>query len=366
MTRYVFGGGGDTALVNQSGQIMANTSANVYSARTGGVQVTDILTMAGAPLAGTVTSDAYGQIIFQGPDAYVATLWLDFGGGQPRWAVRPTNIDITASKKIQDDVLLNANPVFTGAPTISNYTNALHNHDNVANAGDIKEVRITNDAISDVPLNVDAMTGTTAALQTWSVNSVQKASLTKDGYLAANGLAAGNSGVNTNTADLYRGTDSGFTSRIASYKTAAGTELSYIDANGSFIQPGTWATYTPAWTASGSAPNIGNGTLTGRWTQVGKTVFAKIHLIAGSTTTWGSGDFRFGLPVNAGGSFDPRGGGTAWLFDNGNAFYVAVAYVEATWTRLFTHNTAFAVNATTPFTWGNTDVIEAFVTYEAA
>lgn len=72
-------------------------------------------------------------------------------------------------------------------------------------------------------------------------------------------------------------------------------------AVGSQDWTGEWLDFNPNWnTEAGTDPNIGNGTLTARYIQVGKTVHFQITLIAGSTTTFGdstSGYWRFNLPV---------------------------------------------------------------------
>ena len=60
-----------------------------------------------------------------------------------------------------------------------------------------------------------------------------------------------------------------------------------------------WTSFTPTWTTSGSEPSIGNGTLIGYYTLIGKTCFFKIWLLAGSSTNGGSGAFTFSLPVAA-------------------------------------------------------------------
>jgi hypothetical protein len=69
---------------------------------------------------------------------------------------------------------------------------------------------------------------------------------------------------------------------------------------------GAWSTYTPSWTSSGTAPNIGNGTIIGRYMKIGRTVICHINLVMGSTTTYGSGTYNFSLPstsANAGASY---------------------------------------------------------------
>lgn len=93
MARNIYGASGAAQVVSLTGTPTL-AAATVKSARTGGVTVTDILNMAGANIAGIVTPDSRGQVIFQGPDNSTATYWLDFGDGGPRWAVSPT--DFTA------------------------------------------------------------------------------------------------------------------------------------------------------------------------------------------------------------------------------------------------------------------------------
>jgi hypothetical protein len=58
-----------------------------------------------------------------------------------------------------------------------------------------------------------------------------------------------------------------------------------------------WVTYVPAWTATTTNPDIGNGTISGRFRRLGSTVHVQIYVQTGSTTTYGSGTYRFSLPV---------------------------------------------------------------------
>lgn len=58
--------------------------------------------------------------------------------------------------------------------------------------------------------------------------------------------------------------------------------------------------YTPTWTniGGGSAPVLGNGTLTGRYTKIDKLVIFETVLKIGSTTAIGTGGFwALGLPL---------------------------------------------------------------------
>jgi hypothetical protein len=63
--------------------------------------------------------------------------------------------------------------------------------------------------------------------------------------------------------------------------------------------PGAWVDYTPTWTSSGSSPSLGNGTLVGKYSKIGRQVTIHINLIPGSTTTYGSGNYSWALPFTA-------------------------------------------------------------------
>jgi hypothetical protein len=98
MARYLFGGGGDGDIIRSTGLPFINATANVWSARTGGSQITDLQTVSGASIT-AVTSDSNGQIVFFGPDNYIGVLWIDFGSGV-RWALSPKAVDLAASRAI--------------------------------------------------------------------------------------------------------------------------------------------------------------------------------------------------------------------------------------------------------------------------
>ncbi|MFI6440472.1 hypothetical protein [Streptomyces sp. NPDC050759] len=87
-------------------------------------------------------------------------------------------------------------------------------------------------------------------------------------------------------------------SGMVAWLTTPGT-LSYYTGS-AWIAMGAWNTYTPTWTAATTAPAIGNGTLTGKYAVVGKVCHFTALVAFGSTTTFGSGAYSFGLPVTAG------------------------------------------------------------------
>lgn len=135
--------------------------------------------------------------------------------------------------------------------------------------------------------------------------------------------------------------------------------------------PGAWTSYTPTWTAATTNPAIGNGTLVGKYMQLNKVVTAEITVIMGSTTTYGSGTFRFGLPVTAA---TPLWGyahtGSARLYDSSvSTIYVAAIGFFAsstTYVSGWAHAATSAMSSTSPFTWASGDEITIQVTYEAA
>lgn len=58
-----------------------------------------------------------------------------------------------------------------------------------------------------------------------------------------------------------------------------------------------WSTYTPTWTAATVNPAIGDGTITGHYLRVGKTILFEVVITMGSTTTYGTGQWAVSLPV---------------------------------------------------------------------
>ncbi|MEU0393803.1 hypothetical protein ABZ208_13670 [Streptomyces sp. NPDC006208] len=132
-----------------------------------------------------------------------------------------------------------------------------------------------------------------------------------------------------------------------------------------------WTSYTPTWTSAGTAPALGNGTLVGRYMKIGRTVIYQINLIAGSTTTFGTGGYSFELPAtsaNVGASFI----GNAHLL-SGSTRYVGqnVISPNVTTTSPFyptnsTTTTTSQLTATVPFTLVSGASVRITGVYEAA
>ncbi len=132
-----------------------------------------------------------------------------------------------------------------------------------------------------------------------------------------------------------------------------------------------WTAYTPAWTSSGTAPAIGNGSIAGRYKRVGKLCTVAFKALFGSTTTYGTGAYSFSLPVAALSTSSIDRAGSAYLRDMSGAgagHYMGLALVPAGQSviNLVDPIAHAQVTNTVPFTWANTDFIEASVTYETA
>ena len=134
-------------------------------------------------------------------------------------------------------------------------------------------------------------------------------------------------------------------------------------------------TFTPTWTSSGTAPALGNGTLSGRYFRLQKLVFVQTLLIAGSTTTYGTGTYRFALPVTARAGlygFMSQGVGRVWDFSTSTAYDVhasfeggATTYINAYYSARGVTVSTF-VGATAPITFAANDEIQLTFWYEAA
>ena len=116
--------------------------------------------------------------------------------------------------------------------------------------------------------------------------------------------------------------------------------------------------YTPALTGV----TLGNGTLVGKYTQVGKHVEFSISLTFGSTTVLTAG-VAFGLPVTA---KDANWSGVAYLHDSSTTTARQPGCLNPSTTVVQVYGFNGQVDATHPITWATSDVIKISGTYEAA
>lgn len=158
-----------------------------------------------------------------------------------------------------------------------------------------------------------------------------------------------------------------FRSDLKSYQTYDGfTWLS--------ITQGVWNTYTPTWTATAN-PAIGNGTLEGKYALVGKLCTVRIGMVAGSTTTFGTGEWKFALPFAAAAAGNANFG---WV-GSASGVRTGVAYNPGTCRILSGASIAQIISSTAadgstnaqwspsvPFTWASTNILSLTIAYEIA
>lgn len=122
-----------------------------------------------------------------------------------------------------------------------------------------------------------------------------------------------------------------------------------------------WTSYTPTWTASVN-PAIGNGTLTGAYLIMGKTLFFRIYMLAGTTTTFGTGEWSFGLPTGVGvvAKTGVRQSFAVSAADIGTAWRGGHGYVDsaATAVQIQGPDGGSRWGSAVPHTWANTDYLE--------
>lgn len=142
-----------------------------------------------------------------------------------------------------------------------------------------------------------------------------------------------------------------------------------MDHGTSSIAPG-FQSFTPTWSAP-TPPALVNGTMTGRYMQIGKLIIYQMDLVMGSSTTYGSGAFTWTLPVTA------RTGsvyqGAAYILISGTSFNSGtVANVNAGATSTTTCSIAVSiaqgnyVSSSLPGTMAVSCEIHFTLIYEAA
>jgi len=116
--------------------------------------------------------------------------------------------------------------------------------------------------------------------------------------------------------------------------------------------------YTPVFSASTTNPTIGNGTLVGEYKVISKdTIHLAITMLWGSTSTGGSGEWRFGLPQGLTGLFakQPIAG---VVLDNGTDWKLIVAVLDYGSPNIFAVAEATStVSSNVPMVWAVGDSI---------
>jgi hypothetical protein len=146
---------------------------------------------------------------------------------------------------------------------------------------------------------------------------------------------------------------------------AAMVKWLYFNAAWADVTVGAWTAYTPTWTAATTNPVLGNGTLTGFYQRVGKTVHFWIKLSVGSTTTFGTGAYAFSLPPVA--NIDEQACAAVLRDSSVPTNYGMVGWVQSSTSILNVSTSAGGLfSATVPVTLANSDRFSMSGTYEAA
>lgn len=138
------------------------------------------------------------------------------------------------------------------------------------------------------------------------------------------------------------------------------------------FMPSAWTSYTPTWTAATTNPAIGNGSITGQYIQLGPVVWYRGKILMGSTTTYGSGEWRISVPVSADVSITNMAIGPVWLRDStGPGDYASVAISANTDYLVIrpgaaTFGGSNIVDGTHPFGFGSGDWVTWTVFYPEA
>lgn len=119
-----------------------------------------------------------------------------------------------------------------------------------------------------------------------------------------------------------------------------------------------WTSFTPAMTFSGGGSlTIGNGSITGAYLKVGKTLKLRIRLSVGSTTSFGTGIFRFTLPDSSTSAASEAI--AAWGYDSSaDDFYPMAGVIDASATYIYLGSQGVGgVTSAIPVTWANGDAL---------
>lgn len=117
-----------------------------------------------------------------------------------------------------------------------------------------------------------------------------------------------------------------------------------------------WDTWTPTWTSTGTQPSIGDGELSGTYKKLGKTLFYRMYLQPGNTTTFGTGQYRFSMPADI-----VKEQTASAIFRDNSA---ALEYSCTAWLQTLGGNAVRVVygnselSGTIPVAWGTTDRLE--------
>lgn len=185
----------------------------------------------------------------------------------------------------------------------------------------------------------------------------------------------------TISADAVTGFSSSTTGTIYGISIAASKLSGSVITNATIpytalTTDSTWA--WQSWTPTLTNMTLGNGTLACKYTQIGKTVYARFLFTLGSTSAIGTNPNTFTLPVTAlaiYGTTTPIVIGTFYGYDaSATTAYPGTVEINSSTTiagfkvanASATYTTGAGMTATVPTTWTTSDIFSATLVYEAA
>ena len=176
MARNMYGATSADFTLTAGGRVVPGATLTVWSARTGGTQVTDLLDATSVACT-TVTSGADGSVVFYGPNNEKSTLWLDSGQGS-RIAVRP--VDITGETGATPALTIGTVTTGTAGATITGT-----DEDPVLNlvlpsagANGVNTAAIQDDAVTSAKIAADAVGSSEIAAGAVGTSELADASVT--------------------------------------------------------------------------------------------------------------------------------------------------------------------------------------------
>ncbi len=125
-----------------------------------------------------------------------------------------------------------------------------------------------------------------------------------------------------------------------------------------------YQTYTSTWTAASVNPAIGDGAITSYYSAKGREITVFIQMVAGASTTFGTGAWFFSLPAIPNTSLPCIG--SAQVFDSGTNFRTGISKTLTDGTAriqaIIDADTA-AVDSGRPMAWASGDVLIISCTY---
>lgn len=121
--------------------------------------------------------------------------------------------------------------------------------------------------------------------------------------------------------------------------------------------------WNPTWEGATTDPAIGNGTINAIYYLLGERVLVSIYVTMGATTTYGSGEWTFDLPIEA----DVTNGinyiGSVYILDNGTTHDIGVCRItDSNTIKMYVKNSS-SIRSNVPHTWAANDLLILTIRY---